>query len=121
MSKSQKQSVDTWVRWAAERNLSLTRAEVKEMVDKYNDMISQSVPYSGGARLKPNNTDRMTKGRTDSIYKPSDLNLHDPHEMYAWADERPWWLRPLQVLGFVSTGVGLTLCLYYATVILFLL
>jgi len=121
MSKSQKQSVDTWVRWAAERNLSLTREEVKEMVDKYNDMISQSVPYSGGARLKPNNTDRMTKERTDSIYKPSDLNLHDPDEMYAWADNKPWWLIPLQVVGFVATGVGLTLCLCYATLILFLL
>ena len=48
-------------------------------------------------------------------------NPHDPHEMYAWADKKPWWLRPLQVLGFVAIGIGLTLCLYYATLILFLL
>jgi len=67
------------------------------------------------------NTERMTKWRTDSIYSPKDLNLHDPHEMYAWADNKPRWLMPLQVLGFVATGVGLTVCLYYATVILFLL
>jgi hypothetical protein len=71
MSKLQKQSVDAWVRWAAERNISLTRAEVKEMVDKYNDIISQSVPFSGWGRLKPNNTDRMTKWRTDQICFPA--------------------------------------------------
>ena len=59
--------------------------------------------------------------RTDSIYKPAALNTHDPHEMYAWANNKPWWLFPLQVLGFVAGGIGLTLCLYYATLILFLL
>ena len=63
----------------------------------------------------------MKKENTDSIYKPSDLNLHDPHEMYSWADNKPWWLRPLQVLGFVATGVGLAVCIYYFTLILFLL
>ena len=56
------------------------------------------------------------------IYKShAKLHLHDPENKYRWADERPWWLTPLQVVGFVATGVGLTLCLYYATVILFLL
>jgi hypothetical protein len=58
------------------------------------------------------------------VYKPGDLNnlnTHDPHDMYVWADNKPWWLTPLQVLGFVATGIGLTVCLYYATVILFLL
>ena len=64
---------------------------------------------------------RMTKWRTDTIYKPSDLNTHDPHEMYTWENNKPWWLRPLQVVGFVATGIGLTLCIYYATLILFLL
>ena len=48
-------------------------------------------------------------------------NTHDPHDMYAWADNKPWWLIPLQVLGFVATGIGLTVCLYYATLVLFLL
>jgi len=71
--------------------------------------------------MKKQNIERMTKWRTDQICFPRDLNIHDPHEMYAWADNKPWWLIPLQVLGFVATGVGLTLCLYYATVILFLL
>ena len=49
------------------------------------------------------------------------LNIHDPHNEHVWANNKPWWLTPLQVLGFVATGIGLTLCLYYATVILFLL
>ena len=110
MSKLQKQGVDTWVRWAAERNLSLTRAEVKELVDKYNDIISQSVPFSGGARLKPNNTDRMTKWRTDQICFPRDLNIHDPENRYRWADEAEpvpalaWAGRALFTVGFL-TGI----------------
>jgi hypothetical protein len=39
--------------------------------------------------MKQENTDRMTKWRTDSIYSPKDLNMHDPHEMYRWQDEKP--------------------------------
>jgi hypothetical protein len=45
----------------------------------------------------------------------------DPDDMYAWSNNKPWWLRPLQVLGFVAAGIGLTICIYYATLILFLL
>tara|TARA_R110000823_G_scaffold67491_1_gene157408 strand:+ start:326 stop:565 length:240 start_codon:yes stop_codon:yes gene_type:complete len=53
---------------------------------------------------------RMTKWRTDTIYKPSDLNTHDPHEMYRWQDEEVnapawvWALRALGALGFI-TGI----------------
>jgi hypothetical protein len=49
------------------------------------------------------------------------FKIDDPDDMHAWSKAKPWWLRPLQVLGFVATGIGLTLCLYYATLILFLL
>ena len=52
---------------------------------------------------------------------PRKRNIHDPHDMHVWANNKPWWLRPLQVLGFVAAGIGLTLCIYYATLILFLL
>jgi len=48
-------------------------------------------------------------------------NTHDPHDIHAWADNKPWWLTPLQVLGFVATGIGLVACIYYSTLILFLL
>jgi hypothetical protein len=57
------------------KDLSLTRAEVKEMVDKYNELMSQSVPFSGGARLKPNNI--KPNHAVGEVYKP---NIHDPHE-----------------------------------------
>ena len=82
----------------------------EEVLAKHNDMMSKSVPFSGGARLKPNNTDRMTKWRTDSIYSPKDLNLHDPHEMYRWQDEEanaPAWVWAMRILGTVGFVVGI--------------
>jgi len=68
----------------------------------------------------------MQAARRQQIRTPRDAfrkmhNTHDPHEMHTWADNKPWWLLPLQVLGAMATGIGLTLCLYYATLILFLL
>ena len=48
-------------------------------------------------------------------------NTHDPHDMHTWSKTKPWWALPLQVLGFVAAGIGLTLCIYYSTLILFLL
>jgi hypothetical protein len=63
-------------------------------------------------------------------YKPSKerraelretMKVWDFHDEFAWSKAKPWWLRPLQVLGAVATGIGLTVCLYYATLILFLL
>jgi hypothetical protein len=52
--------------------------------------------------MKEENTDRMTKWRTDSIYSPKDLNLHDPHNQYRWQDEEanaPAWVWAMRVLG----------------------
>ena len=68
----------------------------------------------------------MQAARRQQIRTPRDAlrkmpNTHDPHAMHTLADNKPWWLRPLQVVGFVATGIGLTLCIYYATLILFLL
>ena len=87
----------------------------EEVLAKHNDMMSKSVPFSGWGRLKPNNTDRMTKWRTDSIYSPKDLNLHDPHEMYRWQDEEanaPAWVWAMRILGTVGFVVGIyALCL----------
>ena len=34
-------------------------------------------------------------------------NIHDPHYIDAWAKTKPWWLRPLQVLGAVAIVIGL--------------
>ena len=48
-------------------------------------------------------------------------NTHDPHDMHAWAKTKAWWLRPLQVLGAAAACIGLLICIYYSTLILFLL
>lgn len=52
-------------------------------------------------------------------------NTHDPHDMHVWANNggsrKPWWALTLQVLGFVATGVWLVACIYWTTLILFLL
>ena len=68
----------------------------------------------------------MQAARRQAIKTPRDAlrrmhNTHDPHDMHTWENNKPMWLRPLQVLGAMAIGIGLTLCLYYATLILFLL
>ena len=51
---------------------------------------------------------RMTKWRTDTIYFPRDLNIHDPEDQYQWADENlPWWAWPLRLLGGLAFIAGI--------------
>ena len=63
--------------------------------------------------MKPENTERMTKWRTDSIYKPSDLNTHDPDNLHAWGPEPVstwvWVGRALFCLGLFVGSYVLTL------------
>ena len=47
--------------------------------------------------------------------------IYDPHNKYSWADERPWWVRPLQVLGFVTTAVGIVTFFWFVTTLMLLL
>ena len=78
----------------------------------YNAMLAQTMPWNGGARLRPINSTKPNH-EVGEVYKPqAKLNTHDPHDMYVWTDNKPWWLTPLQVLGFVATGAGLTLILF---------
>ena len=35
------------------------------------------------------------------------LKTYDEHDIHAWADNKPWWLTPLQVLGAVAIVIGL--------------
>jgi len=49
------------------------------------------------------------------------FKIDDPDNMYAWSNNKPWWLRPLQVVGFVAAGIGLAVCIRYSTIVLFLL
>lgn len=50
-----------------------------------------------------------------------EFKTDDPDDMHAWAKTKPRWLLPLQVLGAIAMGTGLLVCIYYATLILFLL
>jgi len=49
------------------------------------------------------------------------LNIHDPHEQYAWEGKRPWWVRPLQVLGFVTTAAGVALFFWSVVTLMLIL
>ena len=35
------------------------------------------------------------------------FKTYDEHDMHAWSENKPWWLRPLQVLGAVAIVIGL--------------
>ena len=76
-------------------------------------MTLQEIRYMQAARRQQVRTARDAFRRMH--------NTHDPHDMHSWANNKPWWLRPVQVLGFVAAGIGLTLCIRYATLILLLL
>ena len=64
------------------------------------------------AACKPelrDDTARMTRWRTDTIYFPRDLhrnlNIHDPENKYRWEDEGGgrliWAMRALGAVGFI--------------------
>ena len=86
-------------------------AEGKDkIVERLAERMAQTVPFNGGSRLKPNNTDRMTKWRTDQICFPRDLNIHDPDHQYVWADEgarAPAWVWVMRALGALGFLVGI--------------
>jgi hypothetical protein len=127
--KSRELCKKEWVEWAIKNGINLTREEVEAGVQKYNDIVTQTVPWNGGARLKPlkpipvgivsNNTDRMTKWRTDQICFPRDLNIHDPDNKYRWQEEEaqaPAWVWAMRGLGVVGFVVGI----YCLTLLTFL-
>ena len=115
MKKSRELCKREWVEWAIKNGINLTREEVEAAVQKYNGIVSQSVPLNGGSRLEPNNTGRMTKWRTDGIYFPRDLNIHDPDQKYKWAEaeaKAPKWVWVMRAAGTLGAVVGIyALCL----------
>ena len=63
-------------------------------------------------------------------YKPSEekraelretMKVWDFDDEFAWKDNTPWWLRSLQVVGFVAAGIGLAVCIRYSILVLFLI
>jgi uncharacterized membrane protein HdeD (DUF308 family) len=35
------------------------------------------------------------------------FKTYDEHDMHTWSKNKPWWLRPLQVLGAIAIVTGL--------------
>jgi len=69
--------------------------------------------------MKQENTERMTKWRTDQICFPRDLNIHDPDNKYRWQEEEaqaPAWVWAMRGLGVVGFVVGI----YCLTLLTFL-
>ena len=63
--------------------------------------------------------DHMTKWRTDAIYFPRDLNIHDPDNKYRWQEEEaqaPTWIWVMRGLGVVGFFMGI----YCLTLLTFL-
>ena len=50
-----------------------------------------------------------------------DLNIHDPHNQYRWADAEPWWFKTLQVLGVVAGAVSMFTLFWVITTLVFVL
>lgn len=58
--RSRKLYKKEWVEWAIKNGINLTKEGVEAAVQKHNDMMSQSVPWNNGARLKPNKMEKIT-------------------------------------------------------------
>ena len=79
---------------------TITREQLVEVVTKDNELMSQTVPFNGKSRLKP--------------------NIHDPHNQYRWQDEEanaPAWVWAMRVLGTVGFVVGIY-CLVFLGMLL---
>ena len=66
----------------------------------------------------------------DKDYKPSEekraelrqtMKVWDFYDEFAWGGKKPRWLRSLQVLGVIAISVVILACIYYSTLILFLI
>lgn len=89
----------------------ITREELVESVTKHNELMAQTVPWNGGARLRPINSTKPNHA-VGEVYKAGkfidlrrDLNIHDPENQYRWQDENGGWfiwtMRALGALGFI--------------------
>tara|TARA_R110001592_G_scaffold80107_2_gene238942 strand:- start:562 stop:744 length:183 start_codon:yes stop_codon:yes gene_type:complete len=52
-----------------------------------------------------------------------ELNTHDPHNEYVWADTTPTWVTVLKWVGlttaFISGAIGMAIGCYLFTIIMF--
>jgi hypothetical protein len=82
----------------------MTLSEIKNM---------QAARKQAGEDYKPSEQRRKELRKTMKVW--------DFYDEFSWGSKKPWWLFPLQVVGFAAAAIGLPICMYYATVILFLL
>ena len=49
----------------------------------------------------------MSKNHSKQSYQKV-FNIHDPHNQYAWSDERtPLWVTVLKVTALIAGGIGM--------------
>jgi len=115
--KSRKLYKKEWVEWAIKNGINFTQEEVEAATQKYNDIVSQSVPFNNRARLKPLN--RTPNHAVGECYKPNaKLNIHDPENQYVWADEgEGWFIWTMRALGALGFMVGIY-CLVFLGMLL---
>ena len=90
----------------------LTREEIKDAVAEHNELMSQTVPWNGGARLAPINSTKSNHA-VGECYKPhSKLNIHDPDNKYVWADEKTLLCNCITLVGGALGALGFITGIY---------
>ena len=82
------------------------REETRKMAegkDKIVERLAERMAQTNNT--KPNHV-------VGEVYKPSDLNIHDPDNLYAWEEPVSGWMWAGRVLGALGFFVGIyALCL----------
>ena len=61
----------------------------------------------------------MSKNHSKQAYQKV-FNIHDPHNQYAWSDERtPLWVTVLKVAALIAGGIGIAILWKLFTIIMF--
>ena len=68
---------------------------------------------------KEGTTMKKSNHTVGEVYKTP--RIHDPHNKYTWEGNRPWWVRPFQVLAFVVIGGGTVTFFWFVATLMLLL
>ena len=87
------------------------REEMRKLAegkDKVYERLAERMAQTNN--IKPNHA-------VGEVYKPSDLNIHDPHGLYAWEERVPVWVWVMRALGALGFMVGIY-CLVFLGMLL---